>query len=64
MPIMLTLRILTYLPYFANISGLRGFLVSIEKPSTLDEFKLFYEELIFSSKPNRIRRQRLTTSDN
>ncbi len=47
---------------FANISRLREFLVSIKKSSTLDDFKLFYEELAFSSKPNRIRRLRVATS--
>lgn|GEM_PF-1905159 len=45
-----------------NIVGLRDFLVSIKKASTLDGFKLFYEELTFSSKPNRIRRFRVVTS--
>lgn len=54
--------VLTYPPPFANISGLRGFLVSINKPSTLEEFKLFYEELTFSAKPSRIRRLRVATS--
>lgn len=46
----------------ARITELRDFLVSIKKPSTLDDFKLFYEELAFSSKPNRIRRLRAAPS--
>jgi hypothetical protein len=34
--------------------------VSAKKQSTLDEFKLFYEELLFSSaQSNRIRRVRV-----
>jgi len=33
--------------------------VSAKKQSTLDEFKLFYEELSFSSIANRIRRSRV-----
>jgi len=36
--------------------------VSIKKSTTLDDFKLFYEELTFSSKPVRIRRLRAITS--
>jgi hypothetical protein len=36
--------------------------LSIKKTSTLDAFKLFYEELTFSSKPNRIRRFRTASS--
>jgi hypothetical protein len=31
--------------------------VSVKKPGTLEDFQLFYEELLFSSKPQtRIRR--------
>jgi hypothetical protein len=33
--------------------------VSAKKQSTLDEFKLFYEEMSFSSPINRIRRSRV-----
>jgi hypothetical protein len=35
--------------------------VSVKKTGTLDDFKLFYEELTFSLKPNRIRRWRSTS---
>jgi hypothetical protein len=57
-----TCRVLTRESCFANILELRGILVNINQSNTLEEFKLFYEELVFSSKPNRIRRLRVVTS--
>jgi hypothetical protein len=42
-----------------SIIKLRGLYVSAKKQSTLDEFKLFYEELSFSSPLGRIRRSRV-----
>lgn len=55
-------RLLTRKRFCDNILRLRDFYVSASKPSTLEDFKLFYEELVFSSKPNRIRRNRVATS--
>jgi hypothetical protein len=56
---MLCAKSLTCKSIYGNITRLREILVSIKKPSTLDDFKLFYEDLSFSSPaPNRIRRLR------
>jgi len=57
-----TLGYLTEIPIYVTITRLRGLFVSSKKPSTLDDFKLFYEELSFASKfkGNRVRRSRLT----
>ncbi|HSW75113.1 MAG TPA: hypothetical protein VLG16_04585 [Candidatus Saccharimonadales bacterium] len=45
------------------MSRLRDLLVSTKKATTLDDFKLFYEELTFSSPiPNRIRRLRTSAA--
>jgi len=38
--------------------------VSVKKPGTLEDFKLFYEELSFSLKPiTRIRRNRIVAAE-
>jgi len=38
--------------------------VSVKKAGTLEDFKLFYEELIFLAKPSsRIRRSRVAIGD-
>jgi hypothetical protein len=53
------LQILTLPRWCGNIDRLRDLCVSAKKPSTLEDFKLFYDELAFSLKPtNRIRRNR------
>jgi hypothetical protein len=45
------------------MSRLRDLLVSTKKATTLDDFKLFYEELTFSSPiPNRVRRLRTSAA--
>jgi hypothetical protein len=46
--------------HHVTITELRGLYVSAKKQSTLDDFKLFYEELLFSSaQSGRIRRSRV-----
>ena len=55
-------ELLTLTLHCVSIIELRDLLVSTKKATTLDDFKLFYEELTFSSPtPNRIRRLRTTS---